>query len=56
MEFIYTIHNNLSSETCKEIIEKFESDPDKGPGKVGDGVVSPDVKTSTDLHMTDKPA
>jgi len=56
MEFIYTIRNNLSSETCKEIIEKFESDPDKGPGKVGAGVVRPEVKTSTDLHMTNKPA
>ena len=52
MEYIYTIRNNLSSETCNDIIDRFEKDDNKKPGRVGTGVVRTDVKTSTDLSIS----
>ena len=56
-EYIYEIKNNLHPDVCKHIIEKFEQDENKGPGKVvGDPinntcVVQPDIKVSVDLSI-----
>ena len=35
MEYIYEARNMLSSDFCKEIIEKFENHPDKSAGAIG---------------------
>lgn len=37
MEYIYEAHDVVPNELCKEIIEKFENDPDKLHGQVGVG-------------------
>jgi|TARA_R110000823_G_scaffold262896_3_gene383463 hypothetical protein len=51
MEYIYEAHDILPKELCQEIIEKFENDPDKLKGYVGNGIVENKTKVSTDLHL-----
>ncbi len=41
---------NLSSDVCKEIINKYENDDRKVPGHTGGGFM-PDLKTSVDLPI-----
>jgi len=33
---------------CDELIHLHNNNPNKGPGRVGDGEIKPDVKSSTD--------
>jgi hypothetical protein len=54
MEFVLEIPNNLSSDVCKELIKRFEADPEKYPGLVASGRAEPAIKRSVDLRITDK--
>jgi Rps23 Pro-64 3,4-dihydroxylase Tpa1-like proline 4-hydroxylase len=57
-DLIRVYPNNLTPEFCQHIIQKFESDDKKGPGKViGDGsdsesCIQSEYKMSTDLYIT----
>lgn len=51
INFIRQIPNNLSSEFCKETIERFEQDPNKTPGELLAGH-TPEIKDSLDLHIS----
>lgn len=51
-EFIYEIENNLPSEVCKDIIERFEKDPRKFPGLMGLNRLDETIKKSTDLRIS----
>ena len=51
MDFTFEIKNNISSSLCKEIIERFENDPHKMPGRTGGGY-NPEMKSSTDLYIS----
>jgi hypothetical protein len=57
MEYIYEAHDIVPKELCKQIIEKFENDPDKVCGQVGVGekVVNENLKKTMDLHIVNKP-
>jgi len=37
MEYIYEARDVVPKELCQQIIEKFEKDPDKQPGRMGGG-------------------
>ena len=56
-EYIYEIKNNLHPDVCKRIIEKFEQDENKAPGKVvanprtNEYAINPDIKVSMDLAI-----
>jgi hypothetical protein len=50
-EFIRLYENALPKDFCEHLIEKFEEDDRKGPGRVADGVV-PRIKKSTDLNIS----
>ena len=55
-EYIYEIKNNLHLDVCKHIIEKFEQDKDKCPGRIVSGnipggIINPIIKDSTDLPI-----
>ena len=52
MEFVLEIRDNLSSDVCKELIKRYEADPDKYPGLVASGRVEPRIKRSVDLRLT----
>lgn len=52
MEFVLEIPDNLSSDVCKELIKRYEADPDKYPGLVASGRVEPRIKRSVDLRLT----
>lgn len=43
--------DTLTSDFCKHVIEKFESDESKRPGHVGDGYI-PELKDSIDLPIS----
>ena len=57
-DLIWTQRNSLTSDFCRHVIQKFESDQRKYPGKViGDGTdsdsnIQPQYKVSTDLYIT----
>jgi hypothetical protein len=51
MDLVMTIENNLDSNLCKEIIEKYEADKRKYPGTTGGGYI-PEMKTSSDLMIS----
>ena len=55
-DLIWTQKNSLTSDFCRNVIQKFESDQRKHPGKViGDDMDSnPEIKykVSTDLYIT----
>lgn len=53
MEYIYEAHDIVPKELCQEIIEKFENDPDKFKGLVGNGVLNLKLKRTTDLVIHD---
>ena len=48
--YIQEYKNSLSSEFCQNVIELFENNPDKKPGRVVSGVY-PDIKHTTDLSF-----
>lgn len=51
MDLSFEIPNNLTSEFCKEIIQRFENDARKHPGKTVGGF-HPDMKNSMDLAIS----
>jgi hypothetical protein len=51
MNYIKQYKNNLSSDFCKKVIEKFELDENKESGIVGSGY-RPELKQSTDLNIS----
>ena len=52
IEFIEIYENVLSSELCDEIIDKFEREEKKFPGKTALGL-NLNIKFTTDLHLKD---
>jgi len=50
-DYIRTYENNLSSDFCERLIEKFELDPNQEKGVVGEGY-RPDLKQSTDICIS----
>ena len=55
-EYIYEIKNNLHPDVCKYIIDKFEQDENKAPGRTASNnhnvnVIRPEIKSSTDLKI-----
>lgn len=50
MEYIFEIDDFFSEDFCKEIIKKFEEDPNKQPGETLGGV-NKKQKDSTDLYI-----
>ena len=57
-ELIWVKKNSLSKTFCNNVIEKFEDEPKKRPGKIGgvppdyNGRVDKSVKDTTDLLIT----
>lgn len=56
-QLIWTKSNVLESSFCDHIIQKFENDSNKSPGKVlgshnSTPVINNHIKSSTDLHIT----
>ena len=54
-DYIYTDHNALSEDLCKEIIDRFEKDDRKREGHIlrrGTVVVDKTLKDSEDLFIT----
>ena len=49
MEYIHEERNILPKTFCRELIEKFESDSRRRPGKVQGGAINHKVKKCTDL-------
>ena len=57
-DFIYIADGTLEPEFCKSVIEKFEKDDDKKPGRMGrreESRVDTSIKDSTDLGITGLP-
>ena len=55
-DYIYTNHNALPEDVCKEIIDKFEKDDRKSDGYIirrGEKVLDKTMKDSKDLYITD---
>src|SRR5210317_1166023 len=52
MEYIYEAHDIVPRTLCEEIIEKFENDHHREPGKVSGGY-NTNIKNSTDLVLPD---
>ena len=54
--FIFEIENALTSDICREIIDRFEANPEQQyPGRVGQGAAQErSIKQSTDLVVSDK--
>jgi hypothetical protein len=51
--FIYPIRKSLEPEFCQEIIQRFEVDSRKYPGRVGSGSVHrPELRQATDLCIS----
>ena len=55
MEYIYEARDIVPRALCKEIIEKFENDPDKSAGIIDGGEVIEKFKKTTDLKVYTKP-
>lgn len=55
MEYVYEVHDIVPRALCEEIIEKFENAPDKKPGEVDNGILSPIYKKTIDLKVYTKP-
>ena len=55
MDFIFEKKNDLTPELCQSMIQRFEADPGKQPGRTGGGIV-PEIKQSLDLVFTRLPA
>ena len=51
MEYIHEERNVLPKTFCRELIEKFESDSRRGPGKLKSGVIDHMLKKYTDLSI-----
>lgn len=49
--YIKVYNKALDSEICQKIIDKFDQDPRKAPGKTASGY-RPDLKICTDLHTS----
>ncbi len=54
MDLVYEMKNNLPSELCSNIIERFEIDDRKQPGATNGGV-NPQMKNSLDLMISNLP-
>ena len=54
--FIFEIENALTPDICREIIHRFEANPDQQyPGRVGQGAeLETSIKQSTDLVVSGK--
>ena len=53
-DFIYVIENSIPSDLCKDIINKFNIDPEKSPGKLFPGRVDISEKNSMDLLIMER--
>ena len=53
-DIIREFPNNLSKDFCDHLIQKFEDEPEKYPGTVGDRVVDKTIKDSIDFSITRK--
>ena len=53
-DFIYVIENSIPSDVCKDIINKFDIDPEKSPGKLFPERVDINKKKSTDLPIMER--
>lgn len=51
-EYVYALDAALSADFCQRVIDKFESDPRKQKGMIGEGVFRPDIKRSLDLQVS----
>ena len=51
-DFVYVNPHALSKEVCENIIERWENDDRKMPGKTSMGEVNKDLKKSTDLPIS----
>ena len=53
-DLIYTIENSLSKVFCKHVIDKFEAEPNKQPGRISgeNPKVDKTVKDTTDFGVT----
>lgn len=45
----------LSPEFCRDVIERFENDPRKLKGKVGEGAYRPEFKGTTEIDFVETP-
>lgn len=52
-EFFGIYDGALSAEFCRDVIERFESDPRKVKGLVGDGYYKPEVKGTVEIDFTE---
>ena len=59
-DFFSLYQNVLTTDTCQQIIDRFEASNEKQPGLVGDGSqtgsINPRVKKTTELILDDHPA
>lgn len=54
MENFFGIYDRaLSADFCRDVVQRFENDPRKGRGKVGDGQYRPDFKGTTEIDFAD---
>src|SRR6056300_84194 len=53
-DFIYVIENSIPSDLCKDIINKFNIDHEKSPGKLFPGRIDINEKKSMDLPIMRK--
>ena len=50
MDLVYEIQHSLDPEFCKKLVQKFETDNRRQPGKIKDGIV-PQIKDTSDLMI-----
>jgi hypothetical protein len=54
MEDFFGIYDNaLSAELCQDIVQRFENDPRKTRGKVGEGYYRPDFKGTMEIDLVE---
>lgn len=53
-DFIFEFENALSGEYCRHLIDKFDKNPNKKPGRTGAGV-DKNKKDSQDLYLSEHP-
>ena len=53
-DFIYVVENSIPSDLCRDIINKFNIDPEKSPGKLYPGRVDISEKNSMDLPIMER--
>jgi len=50
-DFIKIVYDSIPSDLCRDIIEKFNTDPELHQGKLGPGLLNTNMKDTTDLHI-----